>query len=1278
MFQHRQMSVSIVWFLAQIASLVSSLYPPSLPVPCIGALSKGQDASEKSLGAQLNRTRKSSHLFSHCDAAAPRTYFPTFDPSANTNVSVKAKRGEIQRDIMEKGRDEGKDMLIIRRYMDDLYDPRLDAIGSEMTVEDVADWITYSVQLPQYAEIARKHSISGGTFPLLIENHGARLSSIGILNEIHRVQLLRFLRLRYAGLGKKPHDVSNFTCNVSPIIYCSTKNEEGDCAYRRVHTSWFPSAQNVSRTFQLQRRNVRGPWALVFSGFDTEYVEFIDTKNEPVFYQVTTWNAYGRSSRVFTHCRALLTKNLPNLYVNITKPSLRDNLHNILPGLTQSCLKGYRGSSISKIKGNVFCSLHQYRDSHCWLNETIILIMLALFLIRCYVCGDADFVLRVSRRLPPNISTQVVVETSTDKVEDVRGSQESLLNASALVTWKNPVDNGVPIVFYEICWTRLKTRETMCVRVRSPLCSAAVRVDHLRRGETYNIMVEATNSFGLTSRSTHSTYLVPKLDSRKNFSQLDLSVSRSISPNNACKKQCYLCFKELRCSKSSLKSDQMSSQRAVMWFSAKEKRSNFFSTESTSLPSIPQNEPHSSKIVRCFPHCCPAHRTRSYCGAPLFVEVTWVENVQVEAEEEKVSEDQFARFDKLIVYGRFEEHVDEDENGSFVQHEEVQQLLQVSMANRGTNVATEQCIWVEGRLVMSRMNYRLFSLNDGALCHWEYDWKSGNRQRIRGTDHHFRAYVFSRIDNNECTPIASVTSTPFTFSSYRKTLDHEQYESQLDLLNQRRSWNRSDFPDITEHNRDTPIQLIHRASPQTVQESSRQLSLSLLAASNSFCVQQSANFAILHLFMTRAQIPWSSILFKDERFLWQFLLRKQKGQIEQKQSHAERYMSQWLKLLSPSSLMDATQSMQLYPVSLEDYEKLPYQQQVYALALTCWELLCYLLAPEHWETIHAFLRSNPSYLSYEFYTCRMHATFIELLATFCSQVLHDTCSIFCVTDVLANEVVSIILRDSEHRIFSPFAKKEIRSLLQNTSILGIAQFTSQLHHICASLHLQQQHSYELGTQRKRYWIVGNWIWQECQILKKCDSRKQPRSTSTHQLGFLDIILMIQHAYGFEIRHELEGEISTLFMRSVTTLFHDSWSLLILDGKPRTLKVFPDGITTSIYSLGEGVLYGDYVGSGTGDLTALDSHIELLLYIYRWGGPSIQLRLQLTPIPVNDQGHDALADKLMMTVVVNLSSSHIEMQKCSFQQLDPEQRRKSIARWDPIYELRLEYQHFDQV
>ncbi|KAL0586239.1 hypothetical protein ABG067_004088 [Albugo candida] len=1120
-----------------------------------------------SLGVQLHRTNIPINLLSHCNPVILSAYasycLPDFfnisyrdltwfdclcivlGTSAHPHESVKIKQDGTQRASTKLNGDIGMDRPIVRSNLNDLYDPRLDAVGSEMTVEDVADWISYSVQLPQYAEFAKTHSISGGTLSLLIENNGARLSSIGIRDEIHRVQLLRFLKLRYAGLGERPHDVSNFTCTISPSTRCSSEADEESCAYRRVHTSWIAPAQNVSQTFQLQRRDVKGSWTLVFAGSDSEYVDFIDTRNEPLLYQITTWNAYGRSSRVYTHCRPALIKTPANLDTNAAESNSDGTFFDYTFPFMQSCQKWKSEISTCKMKWSLLCSLYQYKGSHCWLDETIIFIILSIFLIRSYIYGDADFLLRLLRRLPPNISTQVVVKTFTDKVENVQTAQEALVDASAIVLWKKPLDNGIPIVFYRICWTRMKTRETMCVR-----------------------------------------------------------------------------------------------------------------------------------IVRCFPHCCPAHRTRSYCGAPLFVEFTCYENARTNADDKKVAEDEFARFDKLIVYGRFEEHDNDDDNVGFVQHQEAQQLVQVSLTSGGSSIATDQCIWFRGELVMSRPNYRLFALNNRAVCHWEYDWKSGNRQRIRGTDHHFRAYVFTRTDDDNCTVITSVTSTPFTFSSYRKIHDPEQYESEVELLHQQRLWEGSDSTEISEHNADTSIQLVHRSSSEILQESSQQLSLGLLAASNSFCVQQSANFAILHLFMSVAKIPWSSILFKDERFLWQLLLRKCKGSIEHKRSHADRYISLWIKLLSPNELMDATHSIRLHPVSLEEYEVLPYQQQVYALALTCWELFCYLLAPDQWETIHAFLWSNPGCLSYEFYTCRMHATFIELLAAFCSQALQERRSFFCIIDVLANELVSIVLRDSQHRIFSPFAAKEIHSLLRNGNILGIAHFTSQMQHIFSSLHLQLQHSNELGTQRNCCWVVGNWIWQDCHIADEYDSQNRTQSKLTHYLGFLDIILMIQHMYGFEIRYEPNGEEITLYVRSVTSLFHDIWSSLILDGKLRTLKVFPDGITTSIYSSGKSVLYGDYVGKGTGDLSALGSGIELLLYIYRWGEPSIQLKLQLTPIPADAQSHDALADRLLISVVVNHSSSHIEMQKNLFEQLDPEQRRKSITRWDAIYALRLDYKHSD--
>lgn len=84
------------------------------------------------------------------------------------------------------------------------------------------------------------------------------------------------------------------------------------------------------------------------------------------------------------------------------------------------------------------------------------------------------------------------------------------------------------------------------------------------------------------------------------------------------------------------------------------------------------------------------------------MEFTCYENARTNADDEKVAEDEFARFDKLIVYGRFEEHDNDDDNVGFVQHQEAQQLVQVPLTSGGSSIATDQCIWFRGELVMSR------------------------------------------------------------------------------------------------------------------------------------------------------------------------------------------------------------------------------------------------------------------------------------------------------------------------------------------------------------------------------------------------------------------------------------------------------------------------------------------------------------------------------------------------------------------------------------------------
>ena len=81
-------------------------------------------------------------------------------------------------------------------------DERWEALGAEMPVAEVADWVAYSVQLPQYADMFRRNYISGYTFPLLMDHDGIRLKEIGIDSELHRQQLALFFKLKYLNVGK--------------------------------------------------------------------------------------------------------------------------------------------------------------------------------------------------------------------------------------------------------------------------------------------------------------------------------------------------------------------------------------------------------------------------------------------------------------------------------------------------------------------------------------------------------------------------------------------------------------------------------------------------------------------------------------------------------------------------------------------------------------------------------------------------------------------------------------------------------------------------------------------------------------------------------------------------------------------------------------------------------------------------------------------------------------------------------------------------------------------
>ncbi|DBA03024.1 TPA: hypothetical protein N0F65_003212 [Lagenidium giganteum] len=381
-------------------------------------------------------------------------------------------------------------------------DARWESVGAEMTVDEVVDWVAFSVQLPRYSDLFRQHSISGYTFPLLMEENGRRLEEIGVTEAFHRQHLVRFLKRKYFGMGKRPDGVLHASCSTELSDGADSKPDQ-----RLVHIAWKPAGDGPQRS-RLERRNPgEERWTHVYSGPDSE---FIDTEvSQHSVYRLAVWNSYGRSQHLFVRCGA----------------------RSIVEGLGTTRVHSLDQLDVSTAEDSVPAAglLSMLKTYLWWWDEVIALMLFVVLPIRSYIYGEANHVLRLLRRLPPNKPTHVVVESDSSK--------SSLSEAAVTVSWKKPMDNGVPIVGYCVHWTCLRTNEAKRLKVvRRPLVTS-VTIENLKHGETYKVVVEATNEFGLVTASSISTYLV----SVPELANCNLPSPKRRAPVLP-KKQCHVCL----------------------------------------------------------------------------------------------------------------------------------------------------------------------------------------------------------------------------------------------------------------------------------------------------------------------------------------------------------------------------------------------------------------------------------------------------------------------------------------------------------------------------------------------------------------------------------------------------------------------------------------------------------------------------------------------------------------------------------------------------------------
>ncbi|KAE9082881.1 hypothetical protein PF006_g26801 [Phytophthora fragariae] len=190
------------------------------------------------------------------------------------------------------------------------------------------------------------------------------------------------------------------------------------------------------------------------------------------------------------------------------------------------------------------------------------------------------------------------------------------------------------------------------------------------------------------------------------------------------------------------------------------------------------------KILRCFPHCCPEHIDRSYCGTSLSVRVELAARAS-DAAPPPPSQ-------VVAVFARFEATSDVSLRPG--------ECVEVAKMAAGTQSDSKlEGQWVAGSLDRpSRLVTTIrtpgtpsddhkplvFHLNGKPFSRWYYDWESGANKAHRLTKHVLKAYIVERcaVDQHDnftdfTRPCAHtqlyrvlhvVSSPEFTVISYRR------------------------------------------------------------------------------------------------------------------------------------------------------------------------------------------------------------------------------------------------------------------------------------------------------------------------------------------------------------------------------------------------------------------------------------------------------------------------------------------------------------------------------
>ncbi|OQS03761.1 hypothetical protein THRCLA_03947 [Thraustotheca clavata] len=155
---------------------------------------------------------------------------------------------------------------------------------------------------------------------------------------------------------------------------------------------------------------------------------------------------------------------------------------------------------------------------------------------------------------------------------------------------------------------------------------------------------------------------------------------------------------------------------------------------------IRNNRSSGHKNVRCFPHCCGAHRETTFCGSSITVEGGTAH----------------------IVYGRFEEVDDSAKGDKRIVPGTIVPIAEITQNEK--NAANPFGMWMYG--VKSGAAGHTYEINQQKQS-WHYGWVSSRFNSE--TLHHFKVYFFEKVSSEHYVCCATLPSPSFSISSSRKT-----------------------------------------------------------------------------------------------------------------------------------------------------------------------------------------------------------------------------------------------------------------------------------------------------------------------------------------------------------------------------------------------------------------------------------------------------------------------------------------------------------------------------